>query len=206
MPVPTRRPRSLAPLTLLRTAFSPVNVRRATAKVAASQLIKLLGRSDNQSLIRFTKVAEKDSGRKRGVGGKERILFATHTAACDAKNRHGLPDKLGFSVEALSPVFGAHRSSAAPTEAKEAPAPAEKPAEPEQATPTLIDRIFDTFHGDMAHVVDFLVARGQLHYGADDGGIQLEKLDPAYGERMLADPKRFLAAVHHWVKEQEAAK
>ncbi|MEI6656258.1 MAG: ATP-binding protein, partial [Verrucomicrobiota bacterium] len=40
-----------------------------------------------------TRIAEKDSGKTRGVGGKERVLYATHTAAYDAKNRHGLPDK-----------------------------------------------------------------------------------------------------------------
>ena len=53
-----------------------------------------------------TRIAEKDSGKTRGVGGKERVLYATHTAAYDAKNRHGLPDKLPFSIDALAPVFG----------------------------------------------------------------------------------------------------
>ena len=33
----------------------------------------------------FTKVAENDQGRKRGVGGRERKLYTTHTAAWDAR-------------------------------------------------------------------------------------------------------------------------
>jgi hypothetical protein len=36
-----------------------------------------------------TRLTEKDNGKLRGVGGKERALFATHAASHDAKNRHG---------------------------------------------------------------------------------------------------------------------
>ena len=139
-----------------------------------------------------TKVAEKDNGKMRGVGGKERVLFATHTAAYDAKNRHGLPDKLPFSMDALAPVFGAQATTA--------PAPAE-PA------PSLTDRIFAAFQrkSDMANVVDFLVERGQLGYTAEGPLESIDNLDPAYAARMLSDPDRFVAAVAQWAKEKEAA-
>ena len=148
-----------------------------------------------------TKVAEKDNGKLRGVGGKERVLFATHTAAYDAKNRHGLADKLPFSVEALVPVFGTAPDAApaaAPTSAPSSPSPA----------PSLTDRIFAAFQNlaDMANVVDFLVARGQLHYTAEGPLESIDNLDPAYAARMLAEPKRFVAAVQEWLKEKEAAK
>ena len=59
-----------------------------------------------------TRIAEKDSGKTRGVGGKERVLYTTHAAAYDAKNRHGLPDKLPFSIDALAPVFGSSPATA----------------------------------------------------------------------------------------------
>ena len=143
-----------------------------------------------------TKVAEKDNGKMRGVGGKERVLFTTHTAAYDAKNRHGLPDKLPFTIEALAPVFGAQATPVSPA------------PEAQAQVPSLTDRIFAAFQplADMANVVDFLVARNQLGYTAEGPLESIDNLDPAYAARMLADPKRFVAAVDEWVKEREATK
>jgi hypothetical protein len=142
-----------------------------------------------------TKIAEKDNGKVRGVGGKERVLFTTHAAAYDAKNRHGLPDKLPFTIEALAPVFAAQATqAAAPEAAVHVPPAAKTPA------PTLTDRIFATFQrkADMANVVDFLVARGQLHFGPDGSLESIDNLDPDYAARMLAEPQRFVAAVNEW--------
>ena len=143
-----------------------------------------------------TRIAEKDSGKTRGVGGKERVLYTTHAAAYDAKNRHALPDKLPFSIEALAPVFGSPAATASPTPEAQAPAP------------SLTDRIFATFQriADMANVVDFLVARGQLSYTAEGPLESIDNLDPAYAARMLADPKRFVAAVDEWVKGKGESK
>ena len=136
----------------------------------------------------LTKVAEKDNGKMRGVGGKERVLFTTHAAAYDAKNRHGLPDKLPFTIEALAPVFGEAQPAAVAQSAPESPAQ------------SLTDRIFAMFQhkADMANVVDFLVARGQLGYTADGPLESIDNLDPAYAERMLSEPERFVAAVNEW--------
>jgi len=49
---------------------------------------------------------ENAEGRIRGVGGKERIVYATHSAAYDGKNRVGLPDKLKCEFSALLPLLG----------------------------------------------------------------------------------------------------
>jgi hypothetical protein len=141
-----------------------------------------------------TRIAEKDSGKTRGVGGKERVLYATHTAAYDAKNRHGLPDKLPFSIEALAPVFGSTAGTQSP--APQAPAPVQ----------SATDRIPEVFGEHMAHVLDFLVARGQLSYTAEGPLESIDNLDPTYAARILADPKRFVAAVAEWVKGKEVAK
>jgi hypothetical protein len=148
-----------------------------------------------------TKVAEKDNGKLRGVGGKERVLFTTHTAACDAKNRHGLPDKLPFTVEALAPVFGAVEQS--PTLKQAAPMAEKKSDEP---APSVTDQIFAAFDSHMTDVVDFLIDRGQLHFTAEGPAEDLSKLDPAYAARMLSEPKRFLTTVQEWLKEKEEAK
>jgi hypothetical protein len=141
-----------------------------------------------------TRIAEKDSGKTRGVGGKERVLYATHAAAYDAKNRHGLPDKLPFSMDALAPVFGAHATQVAPTPQAQIP------------VQSAIDRIREVFAGQMAEILDFLVERGQLKLAADGLPETLNNLAPAYAARMLADPKRFVAAVQEWIKGKEVAK
>ena len=135
-----------------------------------------------------TKIAEKDNGKMRGVGGKERVIFTTHAAAYDAKNRHGLPDKVPFTAESLAPVFGDCGSRKADCGS-------------EQAAPeSLTDRIFAAFQHktDMANVVDFLVARGQLSYTEEGSLESIDNLDPAYAARMLSEPDRFVAAVNEW--------
>ena len=53
-----------------------------------------------------SKVVELD-GKKKGFGGKERVIQATHSAAWDAKNRHGLPDEIPCDIHALDPIFNA---------------------------------------------------------------------------------------------------
>jgi hypothetical protein len=138
-----------------------------------------------------TKVAEKDNGKMRGVGGKERVLFANHTAAYDAKNRHGLPDKLPFTADALTPVFGAAAESGGCVAAK---------TEPAEPAASLTDRVFAAFQykADMANVVDFLVARGQLGYTQEGPLESIDNLDPEYAARMLSEPDRFIAAVNEW--------
>ena len=151
-----------------------------------------------------TRVAEKDNGKHRGVGGKERVLFANHTAAFDAKNRHGLPDKLPFTVEALAPVFGAAAEPGGSVAAKPAATPAK--AEPAES---VNDRVFATFQNvvDMADLVDFLIDRGQLGYDSEGQTETFDKLDPAYVERMFAEPKRFATAVREWAAaRKEVAK
>ena len=133
-----------------------------------------------------TKVAEKDNGKMRGVGGKERVLFANHSAAYDAKNRHGLPDKLPFTIEALAPVFGAVPDS--PRGENMAPAP------------TQAHKLREEFGSREAEVIPFLVNRQQIKTGESWDAVPQE-----YAERVLSAPDRFLQAVEEFHKAQEVA-
>jgi hypothetical protein len=146
----------------------------------------------------ITRLAEKDNGRMRGVGGKERALFTTHTAAYDAKNRHGLPDKLAFEAAALAPVFGPQASASASTTA---PASDTQNAAASSPKPGIKERIESAFDGELALVTDFLVHRGLLSYTTEGTIEDLDALDAEYAARMLAEPKRFLEAVHVWADE-----
>jgi hypothetical protein len=120
-----------------------------------------------------TKVAESDSGRKRGVGGRERALFTTHAAAYDAKNRHGLPEKLPFTFESIAPVFGVVPSPTKPTPAK-----------------STAEQLAELFANREDAVRSFLIARGQIK--ADGAWSDIAE---DYASRILAEPDRFLQAV-----------
>jgi hypothetical protein len=74
------------------------------------------------------KAAVMDGGKGKAVAssGRERALYCSHSAAWDAKNRHGLKDKEPWSVETLMKVLG---NPALPAPAQ-APAPAVQPGKP----------------------------------------------------------------------------
>ena len=120
-----------------------------------------------------TKVAESESGRKRGVGGRERILCTTHAAAYDAKNRHGLDERLPFAFESIARVFGV--------------APAQAVAAPAKST---ADRLADLFNGHEESVKAFLVARNQLKADGTWADIPED-----YALRVLSAPERFMQSV-----------
>lgn len=132
-----------------------------------------------------TRVAENDQGKRRGVGGRERILHTTHTAAWDAKNRHGLDEKLPFTFESLAPVFGPLASPA--------PSPAVSPAKNDLPAP---DALAEIFKGREAQVKAFLVARGQMKEGGNWADIAAD-----YVSRILGNLGGFFKAVDEFQPE-----
>ena len=121
----------------------------------------------------FTKVAENDSGKKRGVGGRERKLYTTHTAAWDAKNRHGFEENLPFEFASVASAFVASAES--------------KPAAP-VANP--IEKLAELVAGKEDEVNAFLVARQQIKNGQT-----WRDVAPDYALRVLGKPNDFLTAV-----------
>jgi len=59
-------------------------------------------------------LVEGTDGRKKAVGGRERVLHTERTAAWDAKNRFGLEPTLPMTFDALAPLF----AGGAPAESK----------------------------------------------------------------------------------------
>jgi hypothetical protein len=76
------------------------------------------------------KAGQADGARGKAVvgSGKERVLYCTHSAAWDAKNRHGLKDKEAWGQETLLRILG--------NPALPAPVPAAAPARPAPGKPT----------------------------------------------------------------------
>ena len=136
----------------------------------------------------FTKVAENDSGRKRGVGGRERKLYTTHTAAWDAKNRHGFEEMLPFEFAAIASAFGGS-AAAVPSEPPQTAAPA----------PSLIEKLATLFAGKDEQVNPFLLSREQIKTGQT-----WREVTPAYAERVLANPEGFFKALSEFIAKGAA--
>ncbi|MEA3211702.1 MAG: hypothetical protein QOE70_4759 [Chthoniobacter sp.] len=130
----------------------------------------------------FTKVAENDNGRKRGVGGRERKLYTTHTAAWDAKNRHGFDEMLPFEFAAIASAFDASASAQ--------PAPTAQPTTP---APSLTDKLAELVTGKEENVNAFLIARQQIKTGQT-----WRDVAPDYAQRVVGKPQDFLRAVEEF--------
>jgi hypothetical protein len=64
--------------------------------------------ADELWFLRFkTKVSTSETGKGKGIGGKERILLTTHSAAYDAKTRSGLAEELPLEWASVSHLFEA---------------------------------------------------------------------------------------------------
>jgi len=62
--------------------------------------------ADELWFLRFkTKVSTTDSGKGKGIGGKERIILTTHSAAYDAKTRSGLAEELPLEWAPVAHLF-----------------------------------------------------------------------------------------------------
>jgi hypothetical protein len=63
--------------------------------------------ADELWFFRFkTKSVTQDGGKAKGIGGKERVIYTTHSAAYDAKTRSGLAEELPMEWESVAHVFG----------------------------------------------------------------------------------------------------
>ena len=123
----------------------------------------------------FTRVAENESGTKRGVGGRERVLYTSHTAAWDAKNRHGFEEKLPFAFASIASAFGT-------TFPVKHPPP--------------VDRLAELFSGKEEAINVFLLSRSQIMQGQT-----WRDLVPDYKVRVLAAPERFMQAMAQFRSE-----
>ena len=129
----------------------------------------------------FTRVAENDSGKKRGVGGRERVFYTNHTAAWDAKNRHGFEEKLPFAFGSIASAFGGESNAVVP-----------KLAAPEKSQ---ADRLTELFGNRLNVALSFLVARGQITNRGN-----LADVKPEYAARIFGAPGKFLETLDAFEK------
>lgn len=51
------------------------------------------------------RLIEGSDGKRKAIGGKDRVIYAERAAAFDAKNRYGLGEELPMTIDALAPLF-----------------------------------------------------------------------------------------------------
>lgn len=129
-----------------------------------------------------TKLVESESGRMKGKGGKERVIYTTHSAAYDAKTRAGLPEELPLEWAGVEHLFGA-------VETKPALSPKDN----------LRRRVFEAIGGALASedMDGFMVAKGQIKEGQ-----AWVAADEAFLEKIVAAPERFIMAVRRYWEER----
>lgn len=93
-----------------------------------------------------TYVETYDDGKKaKATGGQERIIYTTHNAVWEAKNRYGLPDEMPMTAESINRIFGkpeakpsrkpAAKKATSSTQKKAAPAPKAEPISKDEILP-----------------------------------------------------------------------
>jgi hypothetical protein len=119
----------------------------------------------------------------KGIGGRERVIYTVRSAAYDAGNRLGLPEKIKMSIAALAPLFKATEQ-------------AEKPAfAPDKKT--VLQAAFKGL--DHAQLTDFLVDRKQLQPNQSIFDISDE-----YAHRIALDPPRFQKTVREFIEKNDS--
>jgi GTPase SAR1 family protein len=124
-----------------------------------------------------TKTVESESGRSKGIGGKERIILTTHSAAYDAKTRSGLAEELPMAWDSVAHLFA-------------------KPVAKEVAV-EIIGKETTELSAQLEQYEDmvnaFLVAKSQIKAGQTWRNVSDKAMS-----RIKADPIAFLATVKAW--------
>lgn len=109
---------------------------RTSGKTNVSQLVKEW--ADMVLFINYeTFLVTTDNGKKKAQGGK-RVMYTTHHTCWDAKNRHGLPEKLDFPKDiAYQQIAKFISGETAPTKTAQEPKKEEQKKEPEQIEKSL---------------------------------------------------------------------
>lgn len=94
-----------------------------------------------------TIVIKSKDGKNKGQGGQKRVMYTTHTATWDAKNRDNLPDKLDFDFDQIAHLFSdsviSKRETTQPVEKDPLPYEERKPIDirdgMDQEPPQIVD-------------------------------------------------------------------
>lgn len=105
-----------------------------------------------------TKLVQGSDGRHKGLGGKQRIMFAERSAAWDAKNRFGLPEEMPLDIDQLERIFaGVAGAGPSPSRSGDAAGVSLDKIRAEIAKATTVDRL-----GKITDRLDKRLSEGQI--------------------------------------------
>ena len=132
--------------------------------------------ADELWFLKFkTKVMQSEGGKSKGMGGKERIMLTTHSAAYDAKTRSGLGEELPLIWDSVAHLFTVEKKLAI----VEAAEPSGDWEQKVTANEELINR--------------FLVARSVII-----DGFTWRDCSPDYLKRISGNVDKFIATAQEW--------
>jgi hypothetical protein len=140
----------------------------------ASPLIKEW--ADELWFLKFkTKVMQSEGGKSKGMGGKERIMLTTHSAAYDAKTRSGLAEELPLEWQSVSHLFEQVKKQVI--------------VKPEQAVEDWQQKLID----NEQLINDFLISRNVILEG-----YTWRDCSPDYLKRVSSNVDKFIATAQEW--------
>lgn len=130
--------------------------------------------------------SEQDKKKFKASGGKRRMMYASHTAAYDAKNRLGLPDEMPFSFESIADAIpsGEKSPETGPVEVKQPTEQAshvEQHAQAQEYLHEIASGNLDAKPPEFVEVTEPEIK--QLHQLMADYGINEAQLRDAVGSR-----------------------
>ena len=135
------------------------------------------------------KVTTNDQDQPRGIAGKERVIYCQHTAAYDAKNRAGLPEKLKWDVRELAPLFQAGTTTK--------PAATASAPDPHETAWQKLFNVAELGAWDAEPITAFFKSRFPNFNGPAD--FKLIPLD--WIERAIKQPAKFKEAINGFMSE-----
>jgi hypothetical protein len=140
----------------------------------ASPLIKEW--ADELWFLKFKmKVMQSEGGKSKGMGGKERVMLTTHSAAYDAKTRSGLAEELPLEWKSVSHLFEVAK--------KEVIVKQEQPVEDWDQILTANEQLINAF----------LIARNVIIEGST-----WRDCSPDYLKRIHDNVDKFIATAQEW--------
>jgi hypothetical protein len=132
--------------------------------------------ADELWFLKFkTKVMQSENGKSKGMGGKERIMLTTHSAAYDAKTRSGLGEELPLTWDSVAHLFAVEKQVAVVKAA-------EPTADWEQKV-TANEQL----------VNDFLISRSVIIEG-----MTWRDCSPDYLKRISGNVDKFIVTAQEW--------
>ena len=141
------------------------------------------------------RITENAQGKVRGIGGKDRVIYTQHSAAHDAKNRVGLPEKLRCEFSELLPLFGT-LPAAPKNEAVAKQTKPEVPPDPSSDGDSVQQQLAKAINDIDPEVISLFVRNRRL----SESGSILDVTD-RYAERALSHLPKFRETLEKFSKE-----